>query len=73
MHKDEELILRFRDDCERSDPRKQYEMLFKDGDEVSMIGLKMEIAVQEEALLPMMRAKMTARTPKGMKQLKVTA
>ena len=39
--KDEELILRFRDDCERSDPRKQYEMLFQDGDEVSMIGLKM--------------------------------
>ena len=41
VHKDEELILRFRDDCKRSDPRKQYEMLFKDGDEVSMIGLKM--------------------------------
>ena len=41
VHKDEELILRFRDDCERSDPRKQYEMLFRDGDEVSMIGLKM--------------------------------
>lgn len=41
VHKDEELILRFRDDCERSDPRKQYEMLFQDGDDVSMIGLKM--------------------------------
>ena len=47
-HKDEELILRFRDDCERSDPRKQYEMLFRDGDEVSMIGLKMIILQAKE-------------------------
>ena len=46
--KDEELILRFRDDCERSDPRKQYEMLFRDGDEVSMIGLKMIILQAKE-------------------------
>jgi hypothetical protein len=44
VHKEDELILRFRDDTPRLDPIDGYEMVFNEEDESRMIGLKMVMA-----------------------------
>jgi Na+-driven multidrug efflux pump/anti-sigma regulatory factor (Ser/Thr protein kinase) len=46
VNKEDELILRFRDDTPRLDPREEYESVFNKEDESRMIGLKM---IMEEA------------------------
>ena len=48
VHKDDELIIRLRDNCESFDPRKKYEQIYANEDIGSGIGIRMIMAEASE-------------------------